>query len=259
VENKRRASFLLGTTAMYSLILLAGGIASVFAYDAHLENQNLELVTLIPPVTSEEKPKIDRPRPTAKPSQDKQVSTVTEHNTMNPIVAPDKITAVAHHVALPDVKAKLGSENYVAPKNNINFDDGPGNSIGDGNDDKPLPPPPAVKPAPQPTPQPKAEIEPKPTPKAPQIVSKGVINGEAKSLPKPNYPAIAITAGASGVVQVQVTIDETGKVISARAVSGHPLLRAEAVRAALMARFSPTYLSEQPVKVSGVINYNFQR
>jgi len=40
-------------------------------------------------------------------------------------------------------------------------------------------------------------------------------------------------------------------------VSGHPLLRAAAVAAARGARFSPTKLSGQPVKVSGVITYNF--
>jgi TonB family protein len=59
-------------------------------------------------------------------------------------------------------------------------------------------------------------------------------------------------------VVVQVTIDETGKVISAKAVSGHPLLQAAAVQAAYGARFSPTQLSGQPVKVTGQINYNFQ-
>jgi TonB family protein len=59
------------------------------------------------------------------------------------------------------------------------------------------------------------------------------------------------------MVTVQVLIDEAGKVISARAVSGHPLLIPEAQKAALQARFSPTTISDQPVKVSGVITYNF--
>ena len=52
-------------------------------------------------------------------------------------------------------------------------------------------------------------------------------------------------------------IDETGKVISAQAMSGHPLLRAAAVQAAQQALFTPTVLGGQPVKVSGVITYNF--
>jgi protein TonB len=83
------------------------------------------------------------------------------------------------------------------------------------------------------------------------------LNGKAISLPKPPYPAIARSARAAGTVVVQVTIDESGKVISARAISGHPLLQAAAVQAAYGARFSPTQLSGQPVKVTGTISYNF--
>jgi TonB family protein len=60
-------------------------------------------------------------------------------------------------------------------------------------------------------------------------------------------------------VTVQVTVDETGKVISATAVSGHPLLRAAAVDAARRARFTPTLLTGVPVKVTGMIIYNFNR
>jgi len=55
---------------------------------------------------------------------------------------------------------------------------------------------------------------------------------------------------------VQVLIDETGKVIQAKA-TGHPLLVVEAKRAAMQARFSPTIVGETPVKISGVITYNF--
>jgi protein TonB len=84
-----------------------------------------------------------------------------------------------------------------------------------------------------------------------------VLNGKAISLPKPPYPPIAKAARAAGTVTVQVTIDESGKVISARAVGGHPLLQQAAVQAAYGARFSPTQLSGQPVKVTGVITYNF--
>ena len=88
-------------------------------------------------------------------------------------------------------------------------------------------------------------------------ISAGVLNGKAISLPAPEYPAIAKQAKASGTVAVQVTIDENGAVISARAVSGHPLLQAAAVAAARQAKFSPTLLMGEPVKVTGVIVYNF--
>lgn len=88
-------------------------------------------------------------------------------------------------------------------------------------------------------------------------VSGGVLNGQATDLPKPEYPEIARHARASGTVSVEVVIDETGKVISARAVSGSPFLREAAVKAAKRARFTPSKLSGQPVKVSGTVNYNF--
>jgi Ca-activated chloride channel family protein len=88
-------------------------------------------------------------------------------------------------------------------------------------------------------------------------ISGGVLNGKAISLPKPAYPAVARAASASGQVSVQVTIDERGRVISATALSGDPLLQAAAVAAARRASFTPTMLSGQPVKVTGVIAYNF--
>jgi TonB family protein len=91
----------------------------------------------------------------------------------------------------------------------------------------------------------------------PKTVSGGVLNGKAISLPQPVYPQVARTARASGTVVVQVTVDEQGNVISASAVSGHPLLRQSAVAAARQARFSPTKLGGVPVKVTGLINYKF--
>jgi protein TonB len=84
-----------------------------------------------------------------------------------------------------------------------------------------------------------------------------VLNGKAISKPMPPYPPIAKAAKASGTVVVQVLIDEAGKVVEAHAVSGHPLLQKAAENAARNARFSPTQLSGQPVKVTGVITYNF--
>jgi protein TonB len=93
--------------------------------------------------------------------------------------------------------------------------------------------------------------------KIPKTISGGVLNGKAVSLPKPAYPAAAKAVRAGGAVNVQVTVDEKGDVISASAVSGHPLLRQSAEQAARSAKFSPTLLSGKPVKVTGVIVYNF--
>ena len=91
----------------------------------------------------------------------------------------------------------------------------------------------------------------------PKTISGGVLNGKATYLPKPPYPAAARAVRATGSVAVQVLIDKDGNVVSASAVSGHPLLRAAAESAAREAKFSPTLISGQPVTVSGIIAYNF--
>jgi TonB family protein len=88
-------------------------------------------------------------------------------------------------------------------------------------------------------------------------MSGGVLNGTAISLPPPAYPEAARRLRMAGLVTVDVIVDENGKVISAVATSGPAVLRDVAVQAALRARFSPTKLSGQPVKVSGAINYKF--
>ncbi|MBA3242250.1 MAG: M56 family metallopeptidase, partial [Acidobacteria bacterium] len=81
--------------------------------------------------------------------------------------------------------------------------------------------------------------------------------GKMISGPPPAYPAIARSARARGNVAVRVTIDENGKVIAAKAVSGHPLLRSAAEEAARGAQFEPELLDGKPVKVSGTISYHF--
>ncbi|HEV2883276.1 MAG TPA: TonB family protein, partial [Pyrinomonadaceae bacterium] len=101
---------------------------------------------------------------------------------------------------------------------------------------------------PPPPPAPKPNLRP---------VSGGVLNGTALSLPMPIIPDVARRMKVSGIVSVEVVVDETGKVVSARATGGPMALRDAAVQAALKARFSPTKLSGQPVKVSGLINYKF--
>ena len=91
----------------------------------------------------------------------------------------------------------------------------------------------------------------------PRKISGGVLNGKAISLVKPQYPAEARAAKASGAVNVQITIDEQGNVISAKAVSGDALLRTASEEAARQSKFSPTLLQGVPAMVTGVIIYNF--
>jgi TonB family protein len=91
----------------------------------------------------------------------------------------------------------------------------------------------------------------------PKTISKGVLNGTALTLTLPAYPAEARETKAGGGVNVQVTIDEQGNVVSAKAISGDPLLKAASEEAARNSKFAPTTLQGVPVKVTGVIYYNF--
>lgn len=92
---------------------------------------------------------------------------------------------------------------------------------------------------------------------SPKMVTGGVLNGRALSLPKSVYPPAAVAVRATGTVNVHVLIDHDGTVFSAEPLDGHPLLRAAALGAACESRFAPTLLSGQPVKVSGTIKYHF--
>jgi len=247
-DLSRKGSFLLGTVAIYAVIgitLLVGGILYAPAY---LDAQDLELTTLVAPVPVPQQANEPEKQQEAKPQNKEQNVDVRKEliaDVSESRVAPKEISAKASDIppVRRGVTTVLGNEssNAAVP---INAGPGTGTGIGTGPtkvniEGEPPPPPP-----PQPTP-----------PRAP--ISGGVLNGKAISLPKPNYPPIARQAHASGTVVVQVTIDENGSVISAHAVSGHPLLQAVSVAAARGARFSPTKLSGQPVKVTGVITYNF--
>lgn len=90
-----------------------------------------------------------------------------------------------------------------------------------------------------------------------KMINGGVLNGKALKMPMPVFPPAAKAVRASGAVNVQITLDEQGKVIAAKAVSGHPLLKAAAEEAARAAEFAPTRLSGIPVKVTGILVYNF--
>ena len=241
----RKGSFILGTVAIYAVLFTAVFIGGILWYDAALGEQDLELTTLVAPVPVPQVEKAPEKQEEAKPTKAEQNVDVRKEliaDVSRTELVPKEVSAKASDIppVRRGVTTVVGTEssNAAAPIA------GPGTGTGIvagptkvNIADEPPPPP-------QPTP-----------PRAP--ISGGVLNGKAISLPKPAYPAIARTAHASGTVVVQVLIDENGNVVSAHAVSGHPLLTAVAVAAARGARFSPTKLSGQPVKVTGVITYNF--
>jgi TonB family protein len=100
-----------------------------------------------------------------------------------------------------------------------------------------------------------------PPPNQPQTIQQvvdEVLDGKAIRRVEAVYPPTARMIGAFGTVQVEVTISESGKVIEARAISGHDALRSAAVEAALKWVFRPTTLNGAPIKVRGVLNFRFK-
>ena len=88
-------------------------------------------------------------------------------------------------------------------------------------------------------------------------LSGGVLDDKALIKPAPTYPDIAKRKRISGTVTVQVVIDINGKVLAAQVLSGPKALRRAALEAAYQALFSPSTLSGQPIKVTGVLKYDF--
>jgi TonB family protein len=250
-EFKRRGSFLLFTTATYVVLFVVTGVISIYAYDARLEQQNLELVTLINPQDLAEPPVPDRP-PHGDPPLDRadRNNTIPERTTPmlsvnNPQLTPDTISTTPNkNLPIPDHGDWMLSNRDFTP----GAPGRPGVPAGAGG--QVIPPRQIVVDDDQPPP-------PLEQPKPPQVVSKGVITGLATYLPRPVYTEMAKRVRAQGSVSVQVLIDETGRVISAKALGGSPFLTVEAQKAAMQARFNPTLLSNKPVKVSGTITYNF--
>lgn len=252
-EFKRRGSFLLFTTATYVLLFAIAGVASIYAYDARLSEQNLELVTMMSPVDFE--PPRDQSLAIERTARDSGETADNHQNyherefamasVNQPDVAPDRISTTPNkNEPLPEV----GSVRFTGRDRDAGVIPGGGPS-GSGSRSG-LDPKPLVVLTEQP---PDLPVR---TP-APKTIRKNIINSEAISLPIPRYPEIARQVRAQGVVLIQVLIDESGKVVSAQVVKGHPMLTPTARQAAMGARFSPTMIGDQPVKVSGTITYNF--
>ena len=245
-DIKRKGSFLLGFTAIYVVAIIAGLIVGILMAPAYIDQQTLELTALIAPVPVQQQQEQKQEAKPEKMDVSKNVDIRKEliADVSRADLVPKEVSAKASDV--PPVRKGVvtmlgsGNTNAIAP---VAPGAGSGSIISSGPskvDVADAPPPPPPKPTP---------------PKAP--ISGGVLNGKAVRLVQPPYPAIARSARASGQVRVQIVIDENGNVISAAPVSGHPLLQGAAVSAARASKFTPTKLSGMPVKVSGVIIYNF--
>ena len=239
-DKVKRSRFFLVTGVIYLLVLLAAGVASIFWLNPALADALDVSVMLTPPPPPQGPPPVPN-APTIKnnPTPIKTFSSPTK--------VPDK---------LPDPNT-IKPQPFVPVANNgvpgaptTSTPGVPGVPYVKDHGDPPPPPP-------QPSPKPTPEATPTPKPSEKIKVSGGVLQGSAIYKPAPVYPPIAKAARAAGSVQVQVTISEEGKVIEALVVSGHPLLRESARTTALQWRFRPTELTGVPVKVQGVLTFNF--
>jgi len=256
-ENNRKAGFLITTLFTVATVFLVSLTYSLFAKDLGMNDNGLELSTLVAPVLEAEAP----PEPEIRKPTQRQTSDAPS----NIITRTDAFSSIERTTEPPDntkgqkgvqswVKnARLASENLnpsgqsSLPRNN---EPGEGLKVNNNSSEKEVEPPVMTKPTPKPP------VE-QPRKDRITMVTGGVVNGKAISLVKPQYSPAAKAVKASGAVNVQVVIDEKGSVISASAVSGHLLLRKSAEDAARASKFTPTLLTGQPVKVTGVIIYNF--
>jgi TonB family protein len=257
-DFKNRRRYFVTTSVVVGVLFLAAVVASIFAADFGLGNGSFELTQMLLPVDmAVVEPEAPQPRTNQSRSQsqsDLPTRQVNMENLNESRIVPTGVSVIKNkQLPRPDIGRFIPS----TIDSNSGNSNGSGRSTYSGSDvgtdlsqkdvanvrDPGEDMPPSIKKAPP----------------INRIVSKGVINGIALSLPKPEYSAAAKAVNAQGKVNVQVTIDESGKVISANAVNGHPLLQAASESAARRAKFSPTKLSDIPVKVTGVIVYNFIR
>jgi protein TonB len=250
-EYKRRGSFLLFTGATYVVLLAIMAVLSIYAYDAHLEQQILDDVVLLSP---QDMIPTQDPAPAARPDRPRDASETSR--------VPERAVAmlsVNHPEIVPESISATPSKNMPLPEH--------GTAVITGRDYNPASMggptgPTTTGPRAAQPPQVVIPDEPPPaaapTPVVPKILRVSrVLNSQALSLPMPTYPPLARNIRLQGTVIVQVLIDEEGNVVSAKATSGHPMLVPEAQRAAMRARFSPTVIGDTKVKVQGVITYNF--
>jgi protein TonB len=260
-DLKRKGRFFLATTVFYGLLLAVTGVGSIYAYNARLDyNPEYELISMMrfpPAETRSEEPRREEHRAASSPARDNQIAMRTEASMQTPYHS-DRIADIHTHEVRQNQAFVISPHDFTpeAPGGPVGLSNYGGSPHGTGNNVGPSvtdtveqPPPPAAVPTPAPQPPPRRE--------GPVRLTSSILSGKAIEKPAPPYPPIAKAANVQGSVAVQIVIDEQGRVVSAKATDGPPLLLNAAVQAAYRARFTPTVLGGQPVKVTGSITYNF--
>lgn len=258
-DLKRRGRFFAGALAFYAVLIAAAGVGSVYAFNAQLGSQSdYEVYAILRFQPAEERSEPARPdaaRPAAGADRAPRFAVRPEisHNTP---YRGDRIASDSTR------EVRVGLPVRIGPVSTDPLPGGPlpgpfapgglrttgGTPVGPHVVEPGPPPPPAT---------PRATPTPAPTPRREPLALSTLITSKIVHKPVPPYPAAARAAGIGGSVAVNILVDEQGQVVSARAASGNPLLQHAAVQAARQARFTPTVLNGHPVKVTGVITYNF--
>jgi len=246
-SRKRRryttGKFFLLTSALYVFAIASAFVVSVLAFDPKLADLN-EIIPIIRVPAAFVNPP---PTPYCGPGP-------TSHNTPR----PDYIR-VQRFEDLGNTRAESIPPMTIG--DHFGVDAGPGSADGPagppagfgviGGDAKgdppPRPDPPTSKPTAQPTPD-----------QRPLRVISQILQGKAIERVVPSYPELMKKIRLQGDVSVEVIVSPDGRVESARAVSGHPMLASAAVDAARRWRFGPTLLNGIPVRVTGVIVFVFR-
>ncbi|HKQ78738.1 MAG TPA: energy transducer TonB [Blastocatellia bacterium] len=237
-QGGRAKRLFLATSLIYAVALSAFGVMAIMGFSPALAGEYNVIVDFIPPPVPQGAPEVLPKRSSIKPGPSQ---IFIEPKRVLPLPDPQDDKNLVSGTKLPVTYGGFipwsGSEAGI-----------PG-----GADMKALPTPP-----PPPTPTPVVKPVVTPTPDSVVRLTSVLTQGQALRKVEPPYPTLAKQARVQGIVQVQIGISETGEVNDVSLLSGHPLLREAALRAAKQWSFKPTELNGRPVRAIGLITFNFK-
>jgi protein TonB len=245
-RRKTRLRYFSVTAAVWIAALALVVVGGVWSYDARLSDTE-KFISLAPPPP----PLRGTPPRHEQKRESIQQASRQQNEMVAQVKSPDHVSDTSR-VTLPPIVGTVidpGANGPTGP--GVGSDHGVVGGLGEVPERSRQPEPP------QPEKKKEEPAQPQPQPRTQVVRSGGVLQGTAIRRVNPVYPPLARCARVSGVVVVEVVVDQTGNVTSARALSGHALLREAAVASATQWKWNPTLLSRVPVQVVGTITFNF--
>lgn len=237
------AKFFAGTVLLYAIVLACAIIVSVVVSDPKLaDTSSVTVLTGPPPMRGSTTP---RPPASNGPPRTDVARDPNRAMTLDQLLSRRN----ERPPIIPNFDRLPGGSGSAIPGGSPEVGIGIGVPDGDLN----------VAPPPRPDPPPAKPAATIPvTDNRPVRVASTVLQGKAIERRVPVYPELVRRIHLQGDVAVEVIISPEGRVESARAISGHPMLIATALEAARGWRFGPTILNGVPVRVTGVITFVFK-